>query len=190
MFDDRYPDHDDVRPWPDDFIQGFDWLDFQREVNKETMRGKVLMTAHFLETLLALALRGFLIQGAATDKLLDGFNAPLGTFSAKITACAALGVITESECASLDALRDVRNAFAHAVTPDLERGKAKSGLDRLKAIYGLQSDSQPDFVVDFCILRIIPQFLNRGEHAEVRRLKEQEWDISRPTASALAAARA
>jgi mannitol operon repressor len=48
------------------------------------------------------------------SRLLDGANAPLGTFSARIDASHALGLITDHEEHELHLIRKVRNEFAHS----------------------------------------------------------------------------
>lgn len=188
MIDERYPEGDTF-PWPDDFIQGFAWADAMKALNAESIRGRVLLAAHFMDNLLLLALKGFLLEGEAAEKLLTGFNAPLGTFSAKITACSALGLITSDEHRAIDAFRDVRNEFAHSITPDLTTGKARGGLDRLATLFSLPNTGDVEMLIDLSIFNIVPTLLNRGEHAETRRLKVGEWSISRPSQKELNEAR-
>ena len=77
-------------------------------------RGLVLSLAAFAEEALGLLLRAFLIQGEATNRLIDGFNAPLGTFSARVKMAYALGLIAEDQYADLEHLRKIRNEFAHS----------------------------------------------------------------------------
>jgi DNA-binding MltR family transcriptional regulator len=54
-----------------------------------------------------------MIPSEAAKQLLEGFNAPLGTFSARIKASLALGLITKEQYADLEHLRKIRNEFAH-----------------------------------------------------------------------------
>ncbi len=76
-------------------------------------RGLVLSLAAFAEDALGLLLREFMIPSEATKQLLEGFNAPLGTFSARIKACLALGLLTKDQYSDLEHLRKIRNEFAH-----------------------------------------------------------------------------
>jgi len=76
-------------------------------------RGLVLSLAAFAEDALGSLLREFMIPSEATKQLLDGFNAPLGTFSARIKACLALGLVTKEQYDDLERLRKIRNEFAH-----------------------------------------------------------------------------
>lgn len=50
----------------------------------------------------------------STERLLNGFNAPLGTFSSRIHIAFALGLITKSQFSDLEHLRKIRNEFAHS----------------------------------------------------------------------------
>jgi len=76
-------------------------------------RGLVLSLAAFAEDALGSLLREFMIPSEATNQLLDGFNAPLGTLSSRIKACLALGLITKDQYSDLERLRKIRNEFAH-----------------------------------------------------------------------------
>jgi mannitol operon repressor len=58
-------------------------------------------------------LRVFLVEGPEVKELLDGFNAPLGTLHARIVACHSLGLIDNDECKEMQAIRKIRNKFAH-----------------------------------------------------------------------------
>ncbi|UXC90522.1 MltR family transcriptional regulator [Sphingobium sp. RSMS] len=76
-------------------------------------RGLVLSLAAFADDSLRELLRAFMRVGAAANQLLDGFNAPLGTFSARIKAAHALGLLTDDQFDDLENLRKIRNAFSH-----------------------------------------------------------------------------
>jgi hypothetical protein len=58
-------------------------------------RGLVLALAAFAEQALGDLIEAFLIPGDPTKQLLEGFNAPLGTFSARIRMAYSLGLITK-----------------------------------------------------------------------------------------------
>lgn len=179
MLDEDYPEGDTFA-WPDDFARGDDLLAIMGALRSETLRGRTLMAAHFLDDALRRALRGYFVEGPAAEKLLSGFGAPIGSFSSRIEACAAVGLITPSEHTMLNAFRDARNTFAHSITPDFARGKGLSALNRLKEANSLHADAPIEGVIDLTIYKLLPQLLNRGEHAEKRRLKVGDWPISRP----------
>ncbi|GAN55307.1 hypothetical protein [Tanticharoenia sakaeratensis] len=80
-------------------------------------RGLVLSLAAFAEEALRDLIRAYLMPGDAADKMLEGFNAPLGTFSARIRMAQALGLVTTHQANDLDRLRKIRNDFAHNWEP-------------------------------------------------------------------------
>jgi hypothetical protein len=53
----------------------------------------------------------------STHQLIDGFNAPLGTFSSRIKAAYSLGLIENEQFEDLEHLRKIRNEFAHSWRP-------------------------------------------------------------------------
>lgn len=76
-------------------------------------RSLVLTMAAFAEDTLELLLLAYLREPKQAKELVNGFNAPLGTFSARIKAAFALGLIREDGHKTLETLRKIRNAFAH-----------------------------------------------------------------------------
>ncbi|MNH48812.1 mannitol repressor protein [compost metagenome] len=80
-------------------------------------RGLVLTLAAFAEEALGELLGQFMLPGDAANALLKGFNAPLGTFSARIKAAFALGLLTKRQQENLERLRRIRNEFAHSWEP-------------------------------------------------------------------------
>lgn len=82
-------------------------------MHRESDRGAVLSIAAALEDRLKEIILLFLRDSKSSTKLLDGFNAPIGTFSSKILMSHALGLITDKEYKELETLRKLRNKFAH-----------------------------------------------------------------------------
>jgi hypothetical protein len=76
-------------------------------------RGLILALAAFAEEALGDLIKAFMIPGSPAKQLLEGGNAPLGTFSARIKMAHSLGLVTKRQYADLDRLRRIRNAFAH-----------------------------------------------------------------------------
>lgn len=82
------------------------FAEFLDDFNKETERGAALSSTAYIDHLLERTLFAFLIPNASGAALTTGFSAPLGTFSARIAACHAMGLISED---------DSRNAICFAV---------------------------------------------------------------------------
>ena len=64
-------------------------MTFPEHLKAESERGQVLISAAMIDDLLLRTLVAFLIEGGSADKLLTGFNAPIGTLSARIEMTAA-----------------------------------------------------------------------------------------------------
>jgi mannitol operon repressor len=88
---------------------------FLAEFQKETDRGAALVGAALIDTRLDAVLRSHLVDSKAVDELMEGGNAPLGTFSSRIKMAYALGLITELEFDECEIIRRIRNYFAHGV---------------------------------------------------------------------------
>jgi mannitol operon repressor len=87
--------------------------EFLNLFNKETDRGASLVAASILDEKLYEILKAFFIDDEESIELLDGKNAILGTFVARISACYCLGLIQENEFAELNIFRRIRNEFGH-----------------------------------------------------------------------------
>lgn len=106
-------------------------------------RGLVLSLAAFAEEALGNLIRSFLLSVPAADALIDGFNAPLGTFSARIKTAYALGLITQEQFEDLERLRKIRNASSHN-WEQISFGDAKI-LAQINALhYNWVDDEYPD----------------------------------------------
>jgi mannitol operon repressor len=86
---------------------------FLAEFQAETDRGAALVGAALIDHRLSETLRAFMVSKTAAGELLDGGSAPLCTFSARIKATFALGLIDRHEQQECDLIRKIRNEFAH-----------------------------------------------------------------------------
>lgn len=91
-----------------------DLAKFVEELKKETDRGLPLVGTALIDEKLRDTLEAFFVTKRSASKLLDEFNSPLGTFSSRLEACFALGLIDEYEYSEINLLRKVRNEFAHS----------------------------------------------------------------------------
>ena len=90
---------------------------FAKEFGKESDRACVVLSAAMLEQALDSVFRTCLVAAPSSrDDLLDGPNAPLSSFSAKIDLAHRIGVISTKFCRDLHLIRKIRNQFAHNVT--------------------------------------------------------------------------
>lgn len=116
-------------------------------------RGLVLSLAAFAEEALGHLLKTFLLNNESSAKLLDGFNAPFGTFSARIKGCHALGLIEDVQARDLETLRKIRNEFAHSwAAVELQDQRIRSFVERLS--YPLTRHDFPPTARDRLVLTI------------------------------------
>ncbi len=87
--------------------------EFLAAFNAESDRGAALAAASLLDDRLHAILAAFFIESAASQQLLNGFNAPLGTFSARAAAAGALGLVDSRELQEITLIRRIRNEFGH-----------------------------------------------------------------------------
>lgn len=87
---------------------------FNESISKETDRGAAIVCAALIEDGLRESLLARFVQRAdKEDELLNGSNAPLSSFSAKIDIAYRVGLIGMEIRSSLHLIRKVRNEFAH-----------------------------------------------------------------------------
>ncbi len=89
---------------------------FNKEFNKESDRAAVILAASIFDNVLTELLKNHLVSNATTkDDLFDSANAPLSTFSAKITMAHRLGLHSSTFTRDLHLIRKIRNEFAHNI---------------------------------------------------------------------------
>lgn len=86
---------------------------FRRALTQESDRGCALFAAAYLDTALDQLVRASLVENNKIgNDLLEG-TAPLSSFSARIKIAYYLGIISAECRVDLDAIRKIRNDFAH-----------------------------------------------------------------------------
>jgi mannitol operon repressor len=147
------------------------------ELNTETDRGVALVATSFLDLLMRDTLAAFPINNASAGALLSGFNAPLGTFSARIASCHALGLIDDHEAEQSTILRKVRNEFAHEVEVTFNSGKVKNLCDKL-SVPDSDKNTQSRGKFMKSAMPMLIYMLNRPKEVSQRRLTWGEWKQS------------
>ncbi|MDK1394661.1 MltR family transcriptional regulator [Pseudomonas protegens] len=94
-----------------------DYNEMNASLSELDARALILTVAAFAEDTLGSLLGAFFLPHDASHQLLAGFNAPLGTFSSRIKATYALGLITKGQFNDLEHLRKIRNSFSHTWKP-------------------------------------------------------------------------
>jgi mannitol operon repressor len=150
---------------------------FLDEMNGESPRGAALTAAAMLDNLLKDIIAAFLIPGEATDALLEGFNAPLGTQSAREKAALAMGLLSDREAREAELIRKVRNEFAHGVHVTFETPKVKALCKKLQMDakpYGeLVWEARSAFTSS--AMALILNLTNRPAYVRQKALTSQSW---------------
>jgi hypothetical protein len=93
-------------------------LDFFKEVGAvDNHRSAALLLATHLENALQFALISRLKINHKRFNDIFGYDAPMGNFDRKVRVAHAIGMITDETRLTLDVIRRIRNAFAHALIP-------------------------------------------------------------------------
>lgn len=151
---------------------------FTQEFNPESDRGAVLVAASLLDDRLKRILQAFFLDSKVSRDLLDGVNAPLGTFSARISAAFALGLIEKNEIDELNLVRKIRNEYGHkwkevtfddAPIADLCRSLPWSGPK------DIEEENKPRARFDFAIIALLSDLLWREKLVSRERRTERAW---------------
>ncbi len=100
-------------------------LEALQQSSGESDRGIVLIIAAHIDECLRRLITSFLIDSNYVDDLFEGPYAPFGSLSGKTRAAYLMGLITKQELETIDAVRGVRNVFAHERDASFEHPKIK-----------------------------------------------------------------
>ncbi len=89
----------------------------------ESDRGITLIIAAHIEECLRRIIESFLIDSKNVKELFEGPYAPFGSLSGKTKAAFVMGLITKDEVKKIDAIRQVRNVFAHEISAGFDHPK-------------------------------------------------------------------
>lgn len=167
----------DMRPFEETHPHLREFKKFLDASNAESERGLALICAAMLDDLLEKSVRAFLLDHAEASKLLDGFNAPLGTLAARSLAAFALGVVSEDEYRECERLRKIRNIFAHNIHASFNDQNVKdlcADLEFSAKDYGdVRVGARGQYAS--AATALILNLTNRPHYASQRRLKQQSW---------------
>lgn len=107
----KTPEHNELVVEADEVYGDINQL--TKTLQDQDERGLILSLSAFAEDTLGSLLKAFMISSEAASQLVEGFNAPLGTFSARIKSTYAFGLISKNQFQDLERLRKIRNEFAH-----------------------------------------------------------------------------
>lgn len=151
------------------------YLEFFQELRSESDRGVALIGGAFLDEKLAATLAAFFASDNPT--LLYGKNAPLGSFSARIEACFALGLIEENERNECDYIRRIRNEFAHKlVGTSFKQQKIVDLCANLKSpLPDVPEVHPPRFQFENAVIAMSLRLFYRPEYVAMEKREHKQW---------------
>ena len=156
-------------------LKGF--APFLDDLNKESERGAVLISVSYLERQLKEIISAFLCEGAASERLLEGFNAPLGTLAARAAAATAMGLISTQEYRELKTIRKIRNQFAHDHRTSFAQQGIADGCRNLtfsvKDYGDVVIPARRQFTT--AAVALILNLTNRSHYVSKKRLRFENW---------------
>jgi mannitol operon repressor len=146
-------------------------------LNKESERGAVLIAAAMIDDLLGRCISAFLLDHRDTQRLIEGFNAPLGTLSARTLVAFTLGLLSESEYNDCETIRKIRNEFAHNVPASFKDQRVADLCGNLKLCAGDYGDVHVDARGRYttAAVGVVLNLTNRPHYAANRRLTYSGW---------------
>lgn len=153
------------------------FLDYLKELQKETPRGAVIISCVVIQEVLGKTLENYLTDHKDVKTLLNGGMAPLGTLSARILLCFGLRLVDEKEYKNLQIVRRIRNHFAHDLHASFEDQKIIDLCKQLDAS-GLRPESMPTPARRYnAVVTLLLVLLTKKPMASVgRRIGEVGWE--------------
>lgn len=126
----------------------FEFIEFRRELTKESDRGCALLAAAHLDFMLETLLRKKLIGNKKHFDLLFGFTGPVGTFSSRILLSYSMGLISPDDLNDIQIIRKIRNDFGHKPTIiGFDDHNIKDQCNNLKLnVYGKDATPRQQFL--------------------------------------------
>jgi hypothetical protein len=153
-------------------------IDFTSEFNKESDRGAVLVAGSRIDEVLKSILMGYLRTTKSTNELLEGINAPLGSFSARASACHALGLLEDIEFNEITLIRKIRNEFGHKwKNISFESHKIRSLAMTLPWLGPSEEEegATPRARFNFAVVILLTDLLWRERLARKEKIQSRMW---------------
>ncbi len=111
------------------------------EVLRGSSRGAALIAGAWIEEVLRGVIRHFMVElTSSEEKILFRGYGPLSTFSSKITLAYSLGIIGKKTRHDLNAIRKIRNDFAHSLHDiDLNEASIATKIQNLNSLQNLEN---------------------------------------------------
>jgi mannitol operon repressor len=142
-------------------------------LRKESDRGAVLISCSMIDELLRRTIRAYMTGEGLADELMNGGNAPVGSFYSRTKLAAALGLINGRIATECDTIRKIRNEFAHAVECTFDDAKVVALTKKLT--FSMPDEMPARSRFDTGAVPVILMLTNRPHYAAQRRLQLQEF---------------
>ncbi|EKD28375.1 MAG: putative mannitol operon repressor [uncultured bacterium] len=156
-----------------------DISNFFIELQSETDRGLPLVASALIDKKLLATLQSFFCIGKAANHLLIDNNAPLGSFSSRIEACFALGLIDEFEYKEISLIRKIRNEFAHSLHGfSFKNEKVIGWCSNLQSDLPLGSDypiNDPKYRFINSTICLVLRLYYRNEYVAKEKRNQKTW---------------
>lgn len=153
-------------------------LALKAQKGHESELAQVLITASYLDNQLRNIISAIFVADRPIKRLLEGPTAPMASFSNRTEFAYALGLIEENEYRSINAIRHIRNKFAHTLSATFNDEKLTKDFDKLAWVTG--SDESGDFdrseLLFLASIRLGIGFTNRSERVAAERRTAKNWD--------------
>jgi hypothetical protein len=164
-----------ITPRTEHEARTLEYGDLLRAVAEESDRGLVITSAAHVEIYLERILRAFLIDEKGVDDLLEGPFAPFGSLSAKTKTAHLMGLITKREANCVEALRKVRNVFAHELDASFEHPAVKKLCAKPPIFDGRLVDRDAFLHMAMnIVVRLIYRDIGVASHYKRKALTDQE----------------
>lgn len=156
-----------------------DFTIFLNAFNKESNRGAALSAGAYIDELLREILLAFMLDSKESSDLVDGGHAPLGSFSARASACYLLALIEESEYKQITIIRKIRNEFAHTWGDRIsfEKGKVFDLCKSLQLTFPkeIQAFVNTRARFDVAVAGVLMDLMMRRESVQNERRTPRIW---------------
>lgn len=144
----------------------------------ESELAQVLITASYLDNQLKNIISAIFVADRPIKRLLEGPTAPMATFSNRTEFAYALGLIEDVEYRSINAIRHIRNRFAHTLSAKFDEEKLTKEFDKLAWVVGSDEVGDIDrsellFIVS---IRLGIGFTNRSDRVAAERRTAKDWE--------------
>jgi hypothetical protein len=133
-------------------------LQHMRAAADESDRGEVIFVTAQIDLYLRRVLESFLIDDKSVEDLFDTPFAPFSTLSGKTKVAYLMGLISKTEAQRIDAVRKVRNVFAHDLGASFDHEDVKKLCSKPPIFDGRLCDRDAFFHM---ALNVIPRLMYR-----------------------------